>query len=243
MSLGCAIITYNEEKNIERALESVSFCDEIVVVDSGSTDGTLQIARRYTDKIYYNKWPGFGRQKNFAIGKLTTDWVLNIDADEVVSDELKNEMLSELKNPKAEAYAVNIQLVFMGKPLRFGGTYPDYHIRLFKKGHFYFREDSVHEGVDAKAKKLKNPIYHYSYENLEEYFSKFNRYTTLIAQKHYSEGKRVGKLFPFVRFGFELFKRFVLKAAFLDGYPGILYAMLSSFYTFVKYAKLVELEK
>jgi len=243
MSLGCAIITYNEEENIERALKSVSFCDEIVIVDSGSTDRTLQIAREYTDKIFYNKWPGFGKQKNFAISKLNTDWVLNIDADEVVSDELREEIIAELKKPRASAYAVNIQLVFMGKALRFGGTYPDYHIRLFKRGGFSFREDNVHEGVDAKAVRLKNPVYHYSYKNLEAYFDKFNKYTTLIAQKHFREGKRVGKFFPFARFSFELFKRLFLKMAFLDGYPGVLYATLSSFYTLIKYAKLVELEK
>ncbi len=243
MSLGCAIITYNEEKNIERALKSVSFCDEIVIVDSGSTDRTLQIAREYTDRIFYNKWQGFGKQKNLAISKLSTDWVLNIDADEEVSERLKDEILSELESPQADAYAVNIQLVFMGKALRFGGTYPDYHIRLFKRGKFSFREDSIHEGVDANAVRLRNPVYHYSYENLEDYFNKFNEYTTLIAQKHFREGRRVGKFFPFARFGFELFKRFVLKMAFLDGYPGILYATLSSFYTLVKYAKLVELEK
>ncbi len=243
MSLGCAIITYNEERKIERALQSVSFCDEIVVVDSGSTDRTLQIARKYTDKIFYNKWHGFGKQKNFAISKLSTDWVLSIDADEEVSDRLKDEIVSELKEPRASAYAVNIQLVFMGRALRFGGAYPDYHVRLFRRGSFFFREDSIHEGVDAKAVKLKNPVYHYSYENLEEYFNKFNKYTTLIAQKHFREGRRVGRFFPFVRFGFELFKRHIVKMAFLDGYPGILYATLSSFYTLIKYAKLVELEK
>jgi len=243
MSLGCAIITYNEEKNIERTLKSVLFCDEIVVVDSGSTDRTLEIARRYTDKVFYQEWLGYGRQKNFAIEKLKTNWILSIDADEVVTDSLKEEIIDRLKDPDADAYALNIQLVFMGRPLRFGGTYPDYHIRLFKRGTFSFREDEIHEGVEAKAEKLKNPIFHYSYENLESYFEKFNRYTTLIAKKHLLKGKRVGRFFPFLRFGFELFKRFILKLAFLDGYPGCVYALLSSFYVFVKYAKLVELEK
>ncbi len=243
MSLGCAIISYNEERNIERTLRSVQFCDEIVVVDSGSTDRTLEIAKRYTNKIFHQDWLGYGKQKNFAIEKLSTEWVLSLDADEVVSEALKHEILTEIKSQRSDAYALNFQLVFMGKPLRFGGTYPDYHVRLFRKGVFWFEEDDVHEGIRTRAYKLKSPVYHYSYENLEEYFEKFNRYTSLIAEKHFREGKRVGKVFPFVRFLFELFKRFFLKGAFLDGYPGSVYALLSSYYTFVKYAKLVEFYK
>ncbi len=242
MSLGCAIITYNEEKSIERTLKSVAFCDEIVVVDSGSTDSTIKIARRYTDKIYIQEWLGYGRQKNFAIERLSTDWVLSLDADEVISHSLKAEIIEELKKPRSDAYALNFQLVFMGKPLRFGGVYPDYHVRLFRKGRFWFEENEVHEGVRVKAAKLKNPVYHYSYDNLHDYFEKFNKYTTLAAQSRFKKGKRISKLYPFLRFGFDLFKRFVLKGAFFDGYPGCVYALLSSYYAFVKYAKLLEMD-
>ncbi len=243
MSLGCAIITYNEEKNLKRTLKSVSFCDEIVIVDSGSKDGTLDIAKRYTDKIYIQKWLGYGRQKNFAIDKLSTDWVLSLDADEVVSDALREEIVEELKRPRSNAYALNFQLVFMGKPLRFGGVYPDYHVRLFKKGLFWFEENDVHEGVRTKAIRLKNPVYHFSYDSLEDYFEKFNKYTTLAAKSRLNRGMKVSKVYPFLRFVFDFFRRFVLKGAFLDGYPGCVYALLSSYYAFVKYAKLVELSR
>lgn len=243
MSLGCAIITYNEEKSIERTLKSVSFCDEIVIVDSGSKDKTLEIAKRYTDKVYTQEWLGYGKQKNFAVGKLSTDWVLSLDADEVISDALKKEIIDELKKPRFDAYALNFQLIFMGRPLKFGGTYPDYHVRLFRKGRYWFNEDDVHEGIKTKAVKLKNSVYHYSYDSLEDYLEKFNRYTTLAARSRLKQGKKVSRLYPFLRFGLDLFNRFILKGAFLDGYPGCVYALLSSYYAFVKYVKLLELNK
>ena len=246
MSLGCAIITYNEEDSIGRALESVSFCDEIVVVDFGSTDRTVEIAKRYTPHVYYHPWQGYGTQKNIAVDKLSTDWVLNIDADEAITPALAKEITVTLRSPKFEAYLINIQLVFMGKPLFHGGTYPDYHLRLFKKGSFRFKENLVHEGVSfekSKVGRLKNPALHYSYRDLTHYIEKLNKYTSLIAQKHAQNGKKPGKLFPFARMGFELIKRFGLRGAFLDGYEGSVYALLSSFYAFLKYAKLEELNR
>ncbi len=245
MGVGCAIITLNEAETLARTLESVSFCDEIVVVDSGSTDDTIDIARRYTDKVYVKRWEGYGKQKNFAISRLSTDWVLSVDADEVVTSSLRDSIISAISRPAFDAYLINIQLVFLGKPLRFGGTYPDYHLRLFKKEVCRFDESGVHERAvcHCKTGKLKGVMLHYSYRDLSDYLEKFNKYTTLIAKKHHEAEKRVSKLFPFLRISFELFKRIVLKGAFLDGYEGMLYATLSSFYTFVKYAKLIEMQE
>ncbi len=246
MSVGCAIIAFNEEKSIEKTLQSVAFCDEIVVVDSGSTDNTVRIAKRYTPHVYYHPWQGYGAQKNLAIEKLKTDWVLAIDADEVVTSELARKIRMVTSSPEYEAYFINIQLVFLGKRLFHGGTYPHYHLRLFRRSAFKFKETKIHEGVEVPPGRygyIKEPILHYSYRNLEHYLEKMNRYTTLIAQKRASEGRKTGHLFPFARMGFELFKRFILKGAFLDGYEGSLYALLSSFYTLVKYAKLEELNR
>jgi len=237
MSVGCAIITFNEEKNIERTLKSVQFCDQIVVVDSYSTDRTLEIAKKYTPHIYLRQFKNYGEQKNFALSKLSTDWKLSIDADEVIDDELKNEILKVVKKKdnSIDGYYLKIQLVFLGKALRFGGS-QNWHLRLFRNN-VKFSESMVHEKVSLlKTSYLKGKVLHYSYEDLSDYLEKLNKYTTLSALS-----KRHKKVYPIARFMFELFKRFVLRAAYLDGYHGSLYALLSSFYHLVKYAKIKEI--
>ncbi len=241
MSVGCAIITFNEEDSIEECLKAVSFCDEIVVVDSYSTDGTVELARRYTDKVFLRRFDDYQSQKNYAISKLSTDWVLSVDADEVVTPELAQEILEVVKGSSAEAYSINIQLVFLGRPLKFGGTYPDYHVRLFRKGYLF--EHQIHEGVNVRGAKLKHRMLHYSYRDLEDYLSKFNKYTSMIAERNISQGRHIPKWLVLVRGGFEFFRRIVLQMAFLDGYEGMLYAALSSCYAMVKYAKTVEKQK
>lgn len=235
MSIGCAIITYNEEDSLERTLKSVQFCDEIVVVDSYSTDNTVNIAKKYTDKVYFNKFINYGKQKNFAIEKLSTDWVLSIDADEVVEDSLKREIQKAIANSSFSCYYIKIQLVFLGKPLRFGGA-QNWHLRLFKKG-LKFSESLLHEKIQSNnASYLKGKILHYSYKDLSDYIEKLNKYTTISASL-----KKNKKPHPILRFNFELFKRFILQGAFFDGYEGTLYALLSSFYQLAKYAKVKEL--
>ncbi|OSS42330.1 glycosyl transferase [Desulfurella amilsii] len=236
MSIGCAIITYNEEDSLERTLKSVEFCDEIVVVDSYSTDNTVNIAKKYTDKVFFNKFLNYGTQKNFAIEKLSTDWVLSIDADEVVGKNLKNEILKATQNSLFDGYYIKIQLVFLGKALHFGGA-QNWHLRLFKKK-LKFSESFVHEKVQStKASHLKGKILHYSYKNLSDYIEKLNKYTTISASL-----KRKNKIHPLLRFNLEFFKRFILRGAFFDGYEGTLYALLSSFYQLIKYAKAKELQ-
>ncbi|SDC62166.1 Glycosyltransferase involved in cell wall bisynthesis [Desulfurella multipotens] len=237
MSIGCAIITYNEKENLERTLKSVDFCDEIVIVDSYSTDETVEIAKKYTDKIYLNKFISYGEQKNFAIEKLSTDWILSIDADEVVSPSLKTEILNAIKNSKFDSYYIKIQLVFLNKALRFGGA-QNWHLRLFRKG-LMFSNCIVHEKVISKnASYLKGKILHYSYKDLSHYIEKLNKYTSISATLNLKKNQH---LHPIIRFQLELLKRFIFKGAFLDGYEGILYALLSSFYQLVKYAKAKEL--
>jgi len=236
MSLGCAIITYNEEDSLERTLKSVQFCDEIVVVDSYSTDNTVEIARRYTDKVFFNKFINYGAQKNFAIEKLSTDWVLSVDADEVVEKYLKEQILNAIQNSLFDGYYIKIQLVFLGKALRFGGA-QNWHLRLFKKN-LKFSKSFIHEEVkSANTSYLKGKILHYSYKDLSDYIEKLNKYTTISASL-----KRKSKIHPFLRFNLEFFKRFILRGAFFDGYEGTLYALLSCFYQLVKYAKAKELQ-
>ncbi|MGC9167792.1 MAG: glycosyltransferase family 2 protein [Desulfurella sp.] len=237
MSIGCAIITYNEEDSIERTLKSVDFCDEIVIVDSYSTDETVDIAKKYTDKIYFNKFISYGEQKNFAIERLSTDWILSIDADEVVSPSLKTEILNAIKNSKFDSYYIKIQLVFLNKALKFGGA-QNWHLRLFRKG-LKFSNSIVHEKVISKnASRLNGKILHYSYKDLSHYIEKLNKYTSISATLNLKKNYNVH---PIIRFNLELFKRFIIRGAFLDGYEGVLYALLSSFYQLVKYAKVKEL--
>ncbi|MGC8501501.1 glycosyltransferase family 2 protein [Desulfurella sp.] len=237
MSIGCAIITYNEEDSIERALKSVDFCDEIVIVDSYSTDNTVSIAKKYTDKVYFNKFVNYGEQKNFAIEKLSTDWILSIDADEVVDPSLKAEILKAIKNTKFDSYYIKIQLVFLNKALKFGGA-QNWHLRLFRKG-LKFSNSIVHEKVMSKnASRLNGKILHYSYKDLSHYIEKLNKYTSISATLNLKKNYNVH---PIIRFNLELFKRFIIRGAFLDGYEGVLYALLSSFYQLVKYAKVKEL--
>jgi glycosyltransferase involved in cell wall biosynthesis len=245
VSIAAVLVVKNEEKRLKQTLNALKWVDEIVVVDSGSIDKTVDIARNFTDKVYLRPWAGYGKQKNFALSKVNSKWVFSIDADEIVTKELAEEIKKAIKNDEYDGYLINTQLVFLGKPLRFGGVYPDYHLRLFKRGKGTFVELEVHEKINLNGKKAKlsGKILHYSYENLYDYLRKFNNYTTLFAKQEVSQGKKVNNLYPFLRFGGELFKRFILKLAILDGYPGILYAFLSSFYSFMKYAKLYEMEK
>ena len=245
MSIAAVLVVKNEEKRLKQTLNALKWVDEIVVVDSGSIDKTVDIARDFTDKVYMKPWVGYGKQKNFALSKVNSEWVFSIDADEIVTKELVEEIKKAIKNDEYDGYLINTQLVFLGKPLRFGGVYPDYHLRLFKRKKGIFVESEVHEKINLNGKKAKlsGKILHYSYENLYDYLQKFNNYTTLFAKQKASEKKRANSIYPFLRFGGELFKRFILKLALLDGYPGILYAFLSSFYSFMKYAKLYEMEK
>jgi len=244
VSITAILVVKNEEAHLRETLNALRWVDEIVVVDSGSTDKTVDVAREFTDKIYIKPWMGYGKQKNFALSKAKSEWVLSIDGDETVTEELAKEVMEAVKNDEYDGYLINIQLVFLGKPLRFGGVYPDYHLRLFKREKGSFKESDVHEGVILNGKKarLNGKILHHSYENLHDYLQKFNTYTTLFAKQKVREGKRTNAIYPFLRFGGELFKRLFFKLAILDGYPGMLYAFLSSFYSFMKYAKLYEME-
>ena len=244
MNIAAVLVVKNEEACLKETLGALRWVDEIVVVDSGSTDKTVDIAKDFTDKVYIKQWMGYGKQKNFALGKVNSKWVLSIDGDETVTEGLAKEIIKAIKNDKYDGYLINIQLVFLGKPLRFGGVYPDYHLRLFKREKGDFVESDVHERINLNGTKTKlnGKILHYSYKNLHDYLQKFNNYTTLFARQKARQGKKTNAVYPFLRFGGELFKRLIFKLAILDGHPGILYAFLSSFYSFMKYAKLYEME-
>lgn len=248
MTLTVSIITLNEERNLARTLESVkSFADEIVIVDSGSTDKTEEIAKNFNAKFYFQKWLGYGLQRNKAIDLATSEWVLNIDADEEISPDLACEIkkIKENKNSKYEVYKINFMSVCFGKKIKYGGWSNSYRIRLFKKSAGRFNKNNVHEEFIYKGGvgKIKQYIYHHSYSDLADYFEKFNKYTTLGAIEYYKKNKKANLFSIVFSPVFKFLRMYVFRLGFLDGLEGFLLATTSSLYTMVKYYKLREIYK
>lgn len=241
--LSVVIVSYNEEANLGKCLSSVSWADEIVVLDSFSQDRTVEIARQFTDRIIQHPWLGFGKQKNLALSHATFPWVLSLDADEVVSPELAQEIRAVLQGESSMAgYALPRMTWYLGRFLRHC-WYPDYKVRLFRKDRARWKEQDVHETVllDGPCGKLRQPLLHYSFPNVHAHLEVLQRYTSLGACQSRLGGKRfpMHRLLgsPWVMF----FKLYVLKRGFLDGVPGLIASALSAFHEFVKYAKLYEL--
>ena len=243
-NISVIIITYNEEENIRECLEGVKWADEIIIVDSFSTDKTPQICKDYTDKIFQKRWEGFGFQKQFALEQTTFDWVLSIDADERVSGELKEEILSNKNTLDKDGYYIPFKFYWLGKRLRYGGCGKERHIRLFRRQKAKF-QGLIHEKllIDGEIGCLKNSIIHVSYKNIENYFNKFNLYSTMVANQRFKEGRKIPFVFQLFASVWDFFNRFIFKLGFLDGMHGFLWASFSSFHRLVKYAKLWEMQK
>jgi glycosyltransferase involved in cell wall biosynthesis len=241
-NISLVVIAKNEEKNIQTCLNSVPKEWEKIVVDSDSSDQTAQLALTCGALVYQNKFSNYAEQKNFALSKATNDWVLSLDADEWASEDLIQKIVEVMKNPTFEAYKIRRRLVFNEKIMRFGRT-TDFPVRFFNKtcGVFF---GEIHEKFSlfskAKIGYLGCELYHRSYDSLEDYFNKFNVYTSKIAQVKQESQQRVSVVAMCVRPWLEFFKRYVVLCGFLDGYPGYSFALLSSFYMYVKYAKLYE---
>lgn len=235
------IITKNEASNIRDCLNSVSWADEIIVVDSGSNDGTQEICRGYANcKLVETDWPGFGPQKNRALERASHNWVFSIDADERVSDELRREIIETVKDGSHDGYLIPRRSQYCGRFIDHAGWYPDYVLRLFKKDQSQFTDDKVHEKVVVKGSegKLSEPLLHYSFSNLEQVLSKVDHYSTLGAQQLYARGKKatVGKA---IYKGFWSFIRtYLIRRGFLDGKHGLMLAISNAEGTYYKYAKL-----
>jgi len=245
--LSVIIITYNEEENIKDCLESVKWSNEIVVVDSFSSDKTVEIAREFTPKVFQNKWTNFSQQKNLALAKASNEWVLNIDADETVTPELKEEILAIVNSQFStlEGYYIPRKNHYMGRWIRHCGWYPDYKLRLFRKGKGRFNERTIHESVVVEGKKgfLKSCLSHYSYKNLSDHLSRIDKFSTLGAEQMFRDGKTArffDLLFrPLTRF----IKMYLIKRGYLDGIYGLIVSVMGSFYVFTKYLKLWELSR
>jgi glycosyltransferase involved in cell wall biosynthesis len=241
-----AIITKNEARNIRDCLQSVSWADEIVVVDNGSADETQQICQEFQARFYLEEWKGFSQQKNSAIGKTKNDWVLSLDADERVSPDLHKEIEKTLQgNSLYDGYYIARKNFFLGRWMRHCGWYPDFNLRLFRKSRGCFRERAVHERVEIEGKVgyLKHPLEHETYCSLDDFFTRMDRYSTLAAKEMQGSGKRYRFSDTLFRPPFTFLQMYLLRAGFLEGYLGFLLCVLYSFYTFAKYSKLKEMQE
>jgi glycosyltransferase involved in cell wall biosynthesis len=247
-TLGVALITRNAAARLAQCLQAVYFADEIVVVDSGSTDATVGIAEAHRARVIEaHDWPGFGPQKNRALDALSTDWILSIDADEVVSPELAASIRAAIRDPHADAYQLDRLSSFCGVWVKHGGWYPDWIPRLFKRGTARFSDDLVHERLvlsdSARTARLKGQLMHYSYEDFETVLRKLDAYSTAGALQRHAAGKR-GSFGVAVSRGFWAFLRtYFLRRGFLDGRTGFMIALFNAQTVYYRFLKLAHLNK
>ena len=240
-TIGALVLTYNEEDRIEDCLRSIEWVDEIVVIDSFSEDETLNICNKYTKKIYQRKFDDFATQRNYGLQKIETDWILILDADERVTEDLSSEIIRKINSPNFQAYEVPRKNIFMGEWLKCCGLYPDYTMRLFKNDDIEY-ENKVHEGInyDGNIGKLDNDLIHHTYRNLSHYSYKMNHYADLSARDKFKDGKKTTIFYVLLRPIFDFIQMYILQRGFTGGAPGLIYSIIHSYYTFLKYARLWE---
>ena len=239
--LSVIIISRNEAANICDCIASVFWADEIIVVDSGSTDDTVSLARGLGAQVYeYADWPGFGPQKNRALDYASKDWVLSLDADERVTPELRIEMEQAMREAQAEGYYCPRLSQFCGKFVRHSGWYPDYVLRLFKRGMGRFSDSLVHECVllTGRTAKLNSPLLHYSYLTIDDVERKVEHYSTAAAQQMFQSGKRSSLMNAILSGGWAFVRTYVIRLGVLDGSAGWSIARMNARTTYLKYRKL-----
>ena len=239
-TISTLIITKNEAHDIEACIESVLWTDEIIILDCGSTDNTIDICKKYAPKVklHQTDWPGFGKQKNRALVLATSEWILSIDADERVTPELKNEILQTLDNSSYVAYQIPFQNHFLNRKIKycFGD---DFHTRLAKKEFCKFSDNIVHEKIiiNGATGKLRKKIDHFSCDNMEELINKINSYSTLGAITLHQSGKKASFARALTHACWKFIKIYFINLGFLDGWPGFILAFSNFEGTFYKYAK------
>ncbi|MBR4632465.1 MAG: glycosyltransferase family 2 protein [Elusimicrobia bacterium] len=248
MKISLVMIAKNEEKNIAKSLESVKdLVSEIIIVDSGSTDNTNKIAQSYRAKIFKRQFDNFSAQKNYALSLALNEWVLHLDADEVLSQELKEEIRQTICNSDKinyDGFLLTRENFFLGRKMKYSGIAREDRLRLAKKSLSKYVGGIIHEElvVDGKVGKFNNTFYHYTCSNLDGYFNKFEQYTTFGALKMLDKNKKAKIVDIIFRPPFEFIKRYILKLGFLDGLEGFVWAVLGSYYSFTKYIKLYLLQ-
>lgn len=242
MKLTVTVITYNESAHISDALDSVAWADEIIVIDSGSTDGTAEIARAKATRVITREWHGYSEQKNFAADQATHDWVLSMDADERVTPALAAEIRALLqKGPHAPGYRIRRVSFYLGKWIRSTDWFPDYQLRLYDRRRGRWNGMKIHESFHLSAgqpAKLHGELEHYAYRDISHHLAKINAYTTLIAEQWHEEGRRTNPLAMVIHPWFAFTRNYVLRAGFKDGTVGFIISLMNSYYVFLKLAKL-----
>ena len=243
--LSACIITFNEEHNIRECLESVAWADEIVVVDSFSTDATVDVCRKFTSEVHQREWPGWVAQKNYACSMAQHEWVLSLDADERVTPGLREEIEDVLGAAEIgyDAFAMPRLTWYMGRWIRHGGWYPGRRVRFFRKSKTQWVGDILHERaeVDGPVGRFKGDILHYTYRDFSHHLQTIDRYSTASAEVLFSQGKRCRWFHLILRPPSNAFRKYILQLGILDGVPGLLIALATAMLSLSKYAKLREM--
>lgn len=247
MKLSVIIITKNEAANIRACLESVAWADEIIVVDSGSSDATAEICGEFDARVYKHDWQGFGKQKNRALGYATHEWVFSIDADERVTPELRAAIEAVLRkdDDACSAYRVSRLSSYCGRFMRHSGWYPDHIVRLFRRAAAHFSDDLVHERllVEGQIGELDGELLHYAFDNLEEVLRKVDHYSSAGAAMLHRRGRSASLGGAVLRGLWSFLRTYVMRGGFLDGREGFMLAVSNAEGTYYRYLKLMLLNK
>ncbi len=241
------VICRNEEQKIARCIESLRWCDEVLVIDSGSTDRTVEIAQTLGAKVIFNEWPGFLAQKRFGLAQCQSDWVLNVDSDEEVSPELAAEIRSVITSPRTTESGFELLRVvfYLGKWWRKGGWYPEYRLRVLRRSVASWGGEDPHEHaiVDGPTRRLQGELRHYTYDSIADQIRSLNNHSTVAAQSLHRRGVQSSAIKILTRPLGRFVKFYLLKRGFLEGLPGLFVALMEAFYVFLKYFKLWELNR
>lgn len=242
MGISASIITYNNERTIENTLKSLSWVSEIIIVDSFSTDNTPAICKKYTNTFSQRKWPGFKKQYEFSTSLAKNDWVFFVDADEVVSENLANEILNEISSDKYDGFLIYRHTFYLGRWIEHGGWNPDREIRVYRKSRGRW-EGGLHATVkvNGNIKRLQNYIGHYNYKDVSDQIQTIDKYSTIAAKELLDAGRAPSVTQMIFRPFFRFLRDYFVKRGYKDGVPGLVVSICTSFYVFTKYAKLWEL--
>jgi glycosyltransferase involved in cell wall biosynthesis len=247
LPISLVVITKNEERNLERCLRAADFCAEMVVVDSGSQDRTLDIARAFGARVFHRDWTGYRDQKDFAMAQATQPWVLTIDADEELTPELRSAIAAAFReDPAADAFEINRHAFYAGKRIDHGGWYPQWRLLLFRRGKAVWSEKDPHEVLVFQGRvkgRLAGDLNHYTCAGIREHVTKNLAYATDWARAMHRDERRATVFDLLLRGPWAFTRTYFLQLGFLDGFCGFVIAVVTGFYTFSKYAMLCELNR